>query len=288
MPANGERLAILAAGGSVPVHVASAAVAAGRPVFVIGLDGMADERLRSFPHEMVKWGQVGRVVELIDAHQIRDVVLIGAVDERPDFRNTRIDLGAVRILPRILALLVGGDDTVLRGLTRLIEGQGCRVVGAHEIAPDLVAQPGLVGGPRVSSAARADARLALEAARLIGTLDSGQAAIAVQSRVIALEGAEGTDAMVRRVAELRRVGRVRWLGRSGILAKCSKPQQDLRVDMPTIGPETVKVAAEAGLAGIVIEPGRVMIAERAETVALAKQTGTFILADDFGDGSGGR
>jgi len=287
MSASSGRLAVLAAGGSIPVHVATAAVAAGRPVFVIGLDGTADERLRSFPHEMVKWGQLGRIIELIDAHKTREVVLIGAVDQRPDFRNLRIDLGAVRILPRVLSLLVGGDDTVLSGLTKLLEGRGYRVVGAHEIAPDLVAEPGLVAGPRVSAAARADARLALAAARLIGGLDSGQAAVAVQSRVVALEGAEGTDAMVRRVAELRRAGRVKWSGRSGILAKCSKPQQDIRVDMPAIGPQTVKVAAEAGLAGIVIEPGCVMIADRAETIAAAERTGTFILADDGGHDPGG-
>ena len=93
--------------------------------------------------------------------------------------------------------------------------------------------------------------------------------------------------MVRRVAELRRTGRVKWSGRAGVLAKCSKPQQDIRVDMPTIGSRTVEVVAEAGLAGIVIEPRRVMIADRAETVAAARRTGTFILADAGGDGRGG-
>ncbi len=284
--ADGEPLAILAAGGALPVEVAAAAAGAGRAVFVVGLEGIADERLRSFPHAMLKWGQIGRMLELIDNHGARDVVLIGAVDSRPDFRAIRVDLGAVRLLPKIVAALAGGgDDTVLGALTKLFENQGYRVVGAHEVAPGLVAEPGDIVGS-ASAAGRADIALAMRAARLIGTLDGGQAAVAAQSRVIAVEGAEGTDAMIRRVAELRRGGRLKWSGRIGVLAKCSKPQQDIRVDMPTIGARTVELVAEAGLAGIVIEPRRVMIADRAETLAAARRTGTFILAEASGDEPG--
>ena len=281
-----ETLAIFAAGGAIPLQVARAAVAAGRSVFVIGLEGTADERLRAFPHEMVKWGQLGRIVHLLESQRFRELVLIGTVHKRPDFRHMGVDLGAVRLLPEILSLLVGGDDSVLSRLTSLIESRGVRVIGAHEVAPDLVAAPGRVAGPRPSTAARADAAQAMAAARLIGSLDSGQAAVAVLSRVVALEGAEGTDAMVGRVAELRRVGRVKWSGRAGVLAKCAKPQQDLRVDMPAIGPVTVEAVAAAGLAGIAIEARRVMIAEREATVAAARRTGTFIVAADDRAGAG--
>ncbi len=276
-------MTILAAGGAVPIAVADAATRAGRPVFVIGLEGLADERLTSFPHEMVKWGQIGRIMELIKRHRTRDVVLIGSVDRRPDFRAMRVDLGALRALPKILSHLTGGDDAVLSALTRFVESHGYRVVGAHEVATDLVAEPGRVGGPRVSGEASEDVPIALTAARLIGTLDSGQAAVVVQSRVVALEGAEGTDAMVQRVADLRRAGRVKWAGRAGVLAKCCKPQQDIRVDMPTIGPRTVELAAEAGLAGIVIELRRVMIADRAATIAAAERTSTFVIAEGGDD-----
>ena len=107
MRGDGEPLAILAAGGAMPVEVAAAAVRAGRPVFVVGLEGTADERLKSFPHEMVKWGQIGRILELFERHHTRDVVLIGSVDKRPDFRAMRVDLGAVRVLPKILVAADG-------------------------------------------------------------------------------------------------------------------------------------------------------------------------------------
>lgn len=287
-PAAGEPLVILAAGGAVPYEVASAAAAAGRNVLVLALEGEADERLKAFRHEIVKWGQLGRVEALINAHGARDLVLIGAVHKRPDFSSMGVDFGTLRYLPRIVKIMVGGDDSILVGAVKILEERGYRVIGAHEVAPQLVAEPGHVAGPMASEAALADAALAMDAAKAIGALDIGQAAVAVGSRVIALEAAEGTDAMLERVEAVRARGRVKWSGRSGVLVKRSKPQQDLRVDMPAIGPRTVEAVARVGLAGIAIEAGRVMIAERAETVAIAERTGTFIFADDGRLQPGGR
>lgn len=278
--ASGEPLAILAAGGAVPYQVASSAAAVGRSVFVMALDGEFDPRLTAFPHEVVKWGQVGRVISLIEKHGAREVVLIGSVNSRPDFASIGVDLGTLKLMPRLIKAMIGGDDTVLGNVVKIIEEHGSRVVGAHEVAPDLVAKPGHVAGPRATGSHLADAMLALDAAQAIGALDIGQASIAVNGRVVALEAAEGTDAMLQRIATLRENGRVRWSGRAGVLAKRSKPQQDLRVDMPAIGPRTVEAVVRSGLAGIAIEPGRVMIAERAETVALAERTSTFIVADE--------
>jgi hypothetical protein len=229
---------------------------------------------------MIKWGHIGRLEKLVTERGVRDVVLVGAISRRPDFRTLGFDASTLKLLPRILKLLSGGDDSVLSGIVRLIEGYGVTIRGAHEIATDLVAGPGRVAGPEASGAALADARVALRAAVAIGGLDIGQAAIALDQRVVALEAAEGTDAIIRRVGELRTAGRFKWSGRSGVLAKCAKPGQDLRVDMPTIGPRTVELVAEVGLAGIVIEAGRVMIAERAATIAAASRTGTFIIASD--------
>ena len=276
--ASGEPLALLAAGGNVPFQVASAAAKAGRKVLVIGLAGEVDERLKAFPCEVLKWGQLGRAEDLLAAHGVRDVVLIGSVSGRPDFRNMGVDLGTLRLLPRIVKSMVGGDDHVLGQLVGYLEEHGYRVLGAHEVAPELVAEAGQVAGPRAPRSALDDARVAFAAARAIGAHDIGQAAVAVNGHVVAVEAAEGTDAMLGRVGDLHANGRVKWSGRAGVLAKCSKPQQDLRVDMPTIGPRTVTAVAKAGLAGIVIEAGRVMIAERAETLDTAAASGTFILA----------
>jgi len=128
-PAAGEPLVILAAGGAVPYEVASAATAAGRNLLVIALEGAADERLRAFPLAMVKWGQIGRVEALMEAHGGREIVLIGAVDRRPDFSSMGVDLGTLRYLSRIIKGMVGGDDTVLGNFVKVLEERGYRVVG---------------------------------------------------------------------------------------------------------------------------------------------------------------
>ena len=277
--ATGEPLAILAAGGSVPFQVASAATRAGRKVLVIGLAGEADERLKAFPCEILKWGQLGRIEQIVSAHGAREVVLIGSITRRPDFRSMGgLDLSTLRLLPRILKSVVGGDDHVLGNMVAYLEERGFRVIGAHEVAPELVAGAGQLAGPRAPQTILDDARVAMNAARVIGENDIGQAAVAVNGLVVAVEAAEGTDAMLERVGHLHAIGRVKWQGRMGVLAKRAKPQQDLRVDMPTIGPLTVAGVVAAGLAGIVIEAGRVMIAERSETLEAAEKSGTFILA----------
>lgn len=275
-PESGGPLVILAAGGSLPLEVAETVTAAGRAVFVVGLEGAADARLEAFPHAFVKWGQIGRVESLIQSNGARDVLLIGTVAERPDYSNIGIDLGTLRYLPRLIKAMVGGDDTVLANFVRAFEDRGFRIVGAHEVAPALVAQAGHIAGPRPSESALADARLAMAAAAAVGALDIGQGAVAVGGRVVAVEAAEGTDAMIARAGALREAGRVKWSGRAGVFAKRAKPQQDIRVDMPAIGPATVEAVAAAGLGGIVLEAGRVIIAERTKTAALAERHGVFI------------
>ncbi len=279
----GEPLVILAAGGTLPLDVAAAASAAGRNVFVIGLEGEASPGISAFPHAVAKWGQIGHVEALIHKHGAREVVISGTVARRPDFGSMAVDFGTLRYLPRLIKGMLGGDETVLSNFARFAEERGYRIVGAHEVAPQLVAQPGLLAGRMPSAGAMEDARIALDAARAIGRLDIGQGAVAVNTRVIALEAAEGTDLMLRRVAELRDNGRARWSGRAGVLAKRSKPQQDLRLDMPAIGPLTVEGVANAGLAGIVVEAGRVIIASRAEMIRTAERLGVFVYADDRPD-----
>jgi DUF1009 family protein len=281
--AQGAPLAVVAAGGGVPFEVAAAASAAGRRVLVVALEGEVDPRLSQFPLERVKWGQIGRIESLVTQAGARELVFIGSVDKRPDFSSIGVDFGTLKLMPFILRSMIGGDDTVLGNIVGFFEQRGIRVVGAHEVAPSLVATAGQVAGSRISGAAMEEVRTAMEAARAIGALDIGQAAVAIGRRVVALEAAEGTDAMVERVAGLRQSGRAKWSGRAGVLAKRSKPQQDLRVDMPAIGPRTVAAVAAAGLAGIAIEAGRVLIADRAGTVSEAERTGTFIFA--VGDGA---
>jgi DUF1009 family protein len=268
-------LAIIAGGGTLPSALAAAALAKGRPVHVLAIRGEAEAGISRFPHTWLKWGEVGKLFATLDEQGCRDLVILGAVT-RPDLANVRFDFGAIRNLPFLLSLGVGGDDQVLSSVVRFVEGKGYRVRGAGEIAPELLAGEGTLGAKAPSQEDRSDIELGFRAVAVLGSLDVGQAVVVNKGRVLAVEAAEGTDAMLARCAELRRNGSSRRRGLSGVLVKGPKPGQEERVDMPTIGPGTVEQAAAAGLAGIAVAAGRLLIADRAATIAAADGEGLFL------------
>lgn len=271
---QGGPLAVIAGGGTLPSALADAAAAQGRAVHVIGIRGEADAKISRFPHTWLKWGEVGKLFATLEGLGCRDLVIIGSVS-RPDLANVRFDFGAIKNLPFLLGLGVGGDDQVLSSVVRFLEGKGYRVCGAGEVAPELLAAEGTLGDKAPSPDDCADIETGFRVVSALGRLDVGQAAVVVKGRVLAVEAAEGTDAMLVRCAELRKGGRRR--GPAGVLIKAPKPGQEERVDLPTIGPETVEMAARAGLAGIAVAAGRVLIADRDATIAVAGEHGLFLI-----------
>ncbi len=274
--AAGKKLGILAGGGMMPCLVAERAEAAGRPVHIVALEGEADRAIERFSHSWVKWGEIGRMLQVLARAGCDELVIIGSVS-RPDMSQVRFDVGALRNLPVILGLMVGGDDSVLSRVVRFFEGKGLRVRGAHEIAPDLVAPAGPLGRERPGARDQKDIAKAMAVVRALGALDVGQAAIVSRQHVIAVEAVEGTDAMLERAAKLRQWGDGRGQRRRGVLVKRPKPGQELRVDMPVIGPRTVELAAAAGLKGIAVLAGQVLLAERDVLVARADAAGLFVV-----------
>ncbi|WP_102867761.1 LpxI family protein [Pseudovibrio exalbescens] len=270
-------IAVVAGGGRLPAQVIRAAELSGREVITIAIKGEADASLSAFDPVVLGWGQIGKLFDTIHQAGAKEVVLIGSVTRRPDFTSIVGDLGTMRRLPRILSALVGGDDSLLVRVMGIFEREGLRVIGAHELAPELLASGGVMAGPYPDDQDNLAVKLGLEAVRMLGALDIGQAAIAVGTRVVAVEGAEGTDAMLVRCRDLRENGRVRAKGRVGVLVKCAKPDQDLRVDLPTVGPDTVRRAQAAQLKGIAVEAGRVLISDREETLAVCNELGIFLL-----------
>jgi DUF1009 family protein len=158
---------------------------------------------------------------------------------------------------------------------RFFEEKGYRVHGAGEVAPELLAGEGVLGEQRPSAEDEADMRIAFRVVEALGRLDVGQSAVVAKVHVLAVEAAEGTDAMLARCAELD--ARSSRRGRAGVMVKAPKPGQEQRVDMPTIGPETVNKAAAAGLAGIAVAAGGVLLAERGATIAAANEHGLFLV-----------
>ncbi|NYT30025.1 LpxI family protein [Rhizobium sp. WYCCWR 11128] len=276
------RLAIIAGGGLLPSYVAEAARAAGENPVIVALKDESDRRWEGYDHAVIGVGDFAALEGLLNRYGIGRVVMSGSVRRRPEWREVRPTLRTLMKMPAtIRTLLSGGDDRVLQMVIRLIEGNGRRVVGAHEIAPDLLAAVGPLGTAIPGEEDRRDINRAAQAAEMLGRLDVGQGAVAIGGRIVALEGLEGTDEMLERVADLRAAGRISPR-RRGALVKLCKPQQDIRADLPAIGVSTVLNARKAGLAGVAVEAGRSLVLDRAAVIKAADEAGLFVCGIDRG------
>jgi len=270
-------LAIVCGGGQFPSAVAYAVTRRGRRVFLFPIRGWADpEAVARFPHEWVSLGQLAASLRRMRAEGCRDIVFIGNV-LRPTLWQLRLDFKTLRLLPRIMQAFKGGDDHLLTNVARMIEEQGLRLVGAHEVAPDILVPAGTLGRVAPSERDEADIARGLSLIATIGSFDIGQAVVVADNYVLAVEAAEGTDAMLARVAALRREGRVRIPNGVGVLVKGPKPGQDRRFDLPSIGPRTVEAVAAAGLAGIAVEAAGAITADLQRMIRAADTAGLFLV-----------
>jgi DUF1009 family protein len=280
------RLAIIAGSGKLPKYVADAASLAGERPFIFALQDESDGDWSGYDHVSIGLGDIARFKRMAEDIGVDRIIMSGGVSRRPPIREVKLGWsGLIKIPGLIRKLTSGGDNTVLTAVIDFLEAPGRRVIGAHEVAPNLLAQIGPLGALAPDETARKDIAAAVRAARLIGVLDIGQGAIAVGGRVVALEGPEGTDAMIARVRDLKTAGRVS-AKRRGVLVKLCKSGQDMRVDLPSAGLRTVTMAAEAGLAGIALEAGRSLLLDAQEVRALADRLGVFVfgLEPEIGEG----
>lgn len=269
-------LGIICGGGSFPLAVAQSAQRSGREIVLFLLRGFADPALENWPHVWIGLGKFGLLRAEMRRHGCRDVVFIGTV-LRPRVRDVRFDWAAVRLLPRVLGLFRGGDDHLLSGIGRLFEEEGFHLVGAHEVAPDILVPPGVLGGVEPTADERADIEVGVNALLALGPLDIGQGVVVMNGHVVAVEAAEGTDLMLARCAELRTLGRIRTPPRCGVLVKVPKAGQDRRLDLPSLGPRTVEGAAAAGLAGVAVEANGTIVSDLPELIRAADAAGIFLL-----------
>jgi UDP-2,3-diacylglucosamine hydrolase len=270
-------LAIICGGGSLPFAVADAAIRDGRSVVLIGLRGFADaDRITRYPHRWVALAQFGRLFRLLKSENCRELVFIGSL-VRPTFSQLRLDLGTLRLLPRIARLFRGGDSHILDGVIAIVEEQGVQVIGAHEVAPAILVPEGPLGRREPDGKDRSDIAYGLQFLRAIGPFDVGQAVVVADNRIVCVEAAEGTDHMLARLAGVRRSGDVRFAAGTGVLVKAPKPGQDRRIDLPSIGPKTIENARAAGLNGIAVVANSAVIAEPKEVWEAADRANLFVV-----------
>lgn len=275
-PAISSTVGIVAGGGVLPFSVAELLRARGIAPFIFAVRGFCDPvRVAQFPHHWVALGQVGRLTRLMRSEGCRDIVFIGGL-VRPALSEIRLDWGTVRALPAIAAALRGGDDHLLLGVSRIFERHGIRVVGIQDVAPELLMPEGSITRLAPDADAMADIAKGRDVMRALSPFDVGQAVVVVDGHVVAVEDIEGTDGLLARVAHLRAEKRIRARTGRGVLVKMPKTSQDLRFDLPTLGPKTIEGIVAAGLAGIGIVAGQALVAEADVMTAKADQAGLFI------------
>ncbi len=273
------KLGIIAGGGELPLRLANVCQEIGRAYVVGALNGWADDAVKAHPHKWFALGEIGGLTKYFKTEGVEEIVFVGNV-QRPDFKSLKFDWAGARQLPKAILAARKGDDALLRWLVQTFEDAGFNVVGAHDVLSALLIERGPLGSISPDEEAFDDIRLAREVVRATGGLDIGQGAVVARGLVLAVEAAEGTDAMLARIMTLREEIRGSANARAGVLVKFPKPMQDRRVDLPTIGQKTLHGAAQAGLKGVAVAAGGALVIDREAVARLADELGLFVVGVD--------
>ncbi len=265
-----DRLGIVAGCGELPRHLVKCCRAAGRDVFVLALEGVAEPAtVEGVPHAWCRLGAAATGLALLRANHVTELVLAGGV-RRPSLTSLRPDWRAAKLFARV-GYRALGDDGLLSAVVKELEQEGFRVLGADQLLERALVPEGPLGRLRPDPQSQADIERGLCVARTLGALDVGQAVIVQQGLVLGVEAIEGTDELLRRCAALRREGP------GGVLVKVEKPGQEPRADRPTVGLRTVLLAAESGLRGLAVEANATIVLDRDQVIRAANRAGLFLV-----------
>ena len=266
------RLAIIAGKGQLPVEVAAAATAGGFDVLMLPINGQADADFTAYHTMPIRLGAIGETRAIMVQHRIEKLVMVGKVSW-PSMAALRPDLDGVKLLGK---MMTKGDDNALRNVATYFAEKGVETMAVDAFLPHRRMPLGLVAGAKPN--AQSVAMIAVGAAILaaLGKHDVGQSVIVQNGRVIAIEAAEGSDAMIARTTTLLDPD-----GGIACLVKMRKSAQDSRLDMPVMGCNTILSAANAGLSLLAIEADSVLLADDVVAIkALCKTHGVTLIGID--------
>jgi DUF1009 family protein len=267
---------VIAGGGVMPFAVADSLKARGIDPILFALKGVCDPTATErFRHHWITVGQYGRAKKLFRAENCKNLVFIGTL-VRPALSEIRLDWETIRVMGRVWSAFRGGDDHLLSGIGRIFEQEGFRLLGLKEVAPDLLMPEGCVTRTLPDPSAMADIARGRDVLHALGPFDIGQAVVVIDGHVVGVEGIEGTDELLARIASLGGAGRIRSAKGRGVLVKVPKSGQDLRFDLPTIGSRTIEKAAAAALAGVAVLAGNTVVADPQAMIEVADTAGLFV------------
>ena len=270
---------LIAGSGRLPFLVAPGMLNAGRSLVVVGLSGLASRRLKDMAHQFVWAGVVrpGSWVRMFRRHGVKEAVMIGGVKKRVFYSPLRV----LRYIPDLRAAKIWyvrlrkdkRDSALLLAVADELRSEGIELVSSVKYCKEHLADSGLMTKTSVPRGAEADVEFGWHIARASADLDIGQS-IAVKERdIIAVEAMEGTDAMIRRAGRVCRVGN--WT-----MVKVARPKQDMRFDVPTIGPGTIRNLKDAKCVCLVVEAGKTLIVDKPATLALADKLGIAVIGKE--------
>lgn len=268
-----KKLGIIAAKGNLSNKLIK--YAKGRfELFVIAINNETDpDLLKDIEHVWINLGEIGKAIDAFNRFQIKDIVFVGSL-QKPDLLNIKVDAIGAKLLAKIVKDKFFGDNNLLSSITDFLEQRNFNIIGVHKILQDLVVKKANFTELHPNSQDQIDIELAMKVVSSLGELDIGQGAIVENGVVLGVEAVEGTDNLIKRCFELKRDSN----NASGTLVKLSKPAQELRIDLPTIGIETIINMHKAGFKGIVIEANKAIFLDQEESIKYANLNKMFICA----------
>jgi UDP-2,3-diacylglucosamine hydrolase len=268
-----KKLGIIAAKGDLSKRIVEYALGNNIDCFVLGLENESDPKLvGKADHIWVKLGQVSKAVEAMKKAGVSHIVFVGSL-KKPDLFSLKLDMLGIKMLARITKDKFLGDNNLLSSITRFFEEYGFKVIGAHEILKDIVVEEGIYTKTSPNKQDKIDIELGMKAVASLGSLDIGQAVITQTGVVLGVEAIEGTDKLIERCASVKISQK-----HAGVLVKLSKPKQELRMDLPTIGIKTIKNMHKAGFKGILIEAKKAIFLDQEKVIAYANKHNIFVMA----------
>jgi len=276
MKKNNSTLGIIAGKGNLPAQLIKHCQDNCRPFFVLAFEeSFEPEVMGGVPHAVVRLGAVGEALSHLRGAGVSDIVMAGGI-KRPAMSSLKPDAAGAKLLKKIGLAIFGGDDALLKAITSFFEEENFTVVGVDQILKNIVAPAGILGNITPDKNSMADIMLGMREAKNLGALDIGQAVIIENGKLLATENAEGTDAMILACAKLRS-----HKPKGGILVKAKKPGQEEKVDLPSIGVQTIENMHKAGLVGVAVEAYSSLIIDREELIKKADEYAIFVIGIEY-------
>ena len=264
-------IGIYAGKGVLPLKVAQSIKNSGKDVFIIAIKGLTDKGIEEFPHRWMRFGQIGLAMKMLRNNYCDELVIIGGA-HIPNFFLLFPDFSGLKLFFSLFKVRKSGDALIIKTIINYIESiQGIKITGADVFLQDFLMPKGTITNTWLDKKSLTDIRLAEETCTQLGIEDKGQACIVANGKVIALEDINGTDYMLYKSFKDRRAQL-----KGGLLMKILKPIQDPRVDLPTVGINTLKLVKKTGLRGIVLQSEKAFLVDKEKMIDFANKENLFI------------